>query len=151
MRPKLIAIVALSAVALVGCSAGDATNEQETNAPSESPKVEAAPLVMSEEEADQPGATINPDEIVLNDEEAREAFLGMMQPSFSGWTGDLPHEEDLLSAGMSACKSLDSGVEFLEVEAIDGASDIDPESALAKNNMRIVNAARSSLCMEHLQ
>ena len=38
-----------------------------------------------------------------------------------------------------------------EVEAIDGASDIDPESALAKNNMRIVNAARSSLCMEHLQ
>lgn len=151
MRPKLFAIVAVSAFALVGCASGESTNEQEPSAPSASSNVEAAPLAMSEEDAEQPGTAVNPDEIVLSDEEARDAFIDMMEPSFSGWTGDLPNEEDLLSAGMSACESLDAGVEFLAVEAIGGASSLDPESALAKNNMRIVNAARSSLCMEHLQ
>lgn len=151
MRPKLFAVLAISSVTLVGCSSGENATAPGSSAPLESPKVEAAPLQMSEEEAEQSSTAINPNEVVLTEAEAREAFIDMMEPSFSGWTGELPNEEDLLAAGISACESLDSGTAYLEVEAINGASDLDPESALAKNNMRIVNAARSSLCMEHLQ
>lgn len=163
MRPKLIALLAVSAVALVGCASSNASGEPAAS-PVESPSANA--LVMSSEEADESSVAVDPADVVLTKEEAREAFLRFMEPSFSGWTGDMPDEDALVSAAMLACEKLESGIAFRDVESIKGStlygdvkrSDQTPEqmdkvdsTPLYLNNMRIVNAARSSFCLEQLK
>lgn len=143
MRPKFVSFFAVSAIALAGCSAGEAANDQESNAPSASPKVEAAPLTMSEEEAaveESPEPT---------PESSETDFITFMQPDFSGWKGEFPSDEELLAAGYLACEKLDDGVPEIEVEVIPGSLE-DEESALHRNNWIIVNSAVSALCKQHL-
>ncbi|WP_417364078.1 DUF732 domain-containing protein [Glutamicibacter arilaitensis] len=143
MRPKFVALFAVSAVTLVGCSAGEAANEQESNAPSASPKVEAAPLTMSEEQATvEESAEATP-------ESSETDFITFMQPDFSGWKGEFPADDELLAAGYLACEKLDSGVPDMEVEVIPGSLE-DPTSALYENNRTLVTAAVSALCKEHI-
>ena len=143
MRPKFVALIAVSAIALAGCSAGGSDNEQESKAPSASPKVEAAPLEMSEEEATvKESAEPTP-------ESSETDFITFMQPDFSGWKGEFPSDEELLAAGYLACEKLDDGVPDMEVEVIPGSLE-DPTSALYENNRTLVTAAVSALCKEHI-
>ena len=143
MRPKLIALIAVSAVALVGCASGETGTSQATSSPSESPKVEAAPLVMSEAQATvEESAEPTP-------ESSETDFISFMQPDFSGWKGEFPADEELLAAGYLACEKLDDGVPEMEVEVIPGSLE-DKKSALYSNNQKLVTAAVSALCKQHI-
>lgn len=143
MRPKFVALVVVSAIALAGCSAGEAANDQESNASSASLKVEAAPLTMSEEEA---AVEESPDP---TPESSETDFITFMQPDCSGWKGEFPADEELLAAGYLACEKIDDGVPDMEVEVIPGSLE-DPTSALYENNRTLVTAAVSALCKEHI-
>ena len=143
MRPKLFALIAVSAVALVGCASGESTNGQEPTAPSVSPKVEAAPLIMSEEQA-----TVEESAEPIP-ESSETDFIAFMQPDFSGWHGELPPDEELLAAGYLACEKRDEGVPEMEIEVIPGSLET-PRSPLYENNMQIVTSAISALCKQHL-
>ena len=143
MRPKLIALIAVSAVALVGCASGESTNDQEPTAPSASPKVEAAPLIMSEEQA-----TVEESAEPIP-ESSETDFITFMQPDFSGWKGEFPADEELLAAGYLACEKLDDGVPYMEVEVIPGSLE-DNQSPLYSNNQKLVTAAVSALCKQHI-
>lgn len=138
-----MAIVAVSAVALVGCASGESTNDQEPNAPTVSPKVEAAPLTMSEEQA-----TVE-ESVEPTPESSETDFITFMQPDFSGWKGEFPADDELLAAGYLACEKLDDGVPEMEIEVIPGSLE-NEESALHRNNWIIVNSAVSALCKQHL-
>ena len=162
MRPKLIALIAVSAVALVGC-AGPESNAEPAGA-SSTPA--AAPLIMSAEEAEASSPTVDPTGVAMRNEQAGEEFLKAMDPSFSGWTGELPAENELLSAAQLACEQLRGGTDFLDTEVIEGsvyefskeelktldASERDElrDTPLYANNKRIVNAARSTFCTDTL-
>lgn len=139
MRPKLIALIAVSAIALVGCASGEPSVESSKA----SAKPEAAPLIMTEAEAtaESPSAPIP--------ESSETDFITFMQPDFSGWKGELPSDEDLLAAGYLACEKLDEGVPEMEVEVIPDSLK-DPKSALYENNQQIVNSAISALCKQHI-
>lgn len=143
MRPKLIALLAVSTVALAGCASGESTNDQEPNAPSASPKVEAAPLTMSEEQA-----TVE-ESVEPTPESSETDFIVFMQPDFSGWKGEFPADDELLAAGYLACEKLDDGVPEMEVEVIPGSLE-DPTSPLFRNNRIVVNSAIGALCKQHL-
>lgn len=160
MRPKLIALIAVSAVALVGCAAGEPSVESSKA----SAKPEAAPLVMTEAEAiaESSSAPIP--------ESSETDFITFMQPDFSGWKGELPSDEDLLAAGYLACEKLDDGVPEMEVEVIPGslptltpkeekemtAPEIarfrfdNSKGALYENNRQIITSAISALCKQHI-
>ena len=139
MRPKLIALIAVSAVALVGCAAGEPSVESSKA----SAKPEAAPLVMTEAEAiaESSSAPIP--------ESSETDFITFMQPDFSGWKGELPSDEDLLAAGYLACEKLDEGVPEMEVEVIPDSLK-DSKSAIYENNQQIVTSAISALCKQHI-
>ncbi|MGO4298389.1 DUF732 domain-containing protein [Glutamicibacter sp. MCAF14] len=122
---------------------GESTNGQEPDAPSASPKVEAAPLTMSEEQA-----TVE-ESVEPTPESSETDFIVFMQPDFSGWKGELPADDELLAAGYLACEKLDDGEPEIDVEVIPGSFE-DPSSALYSNNQKIVSAAVSALCKEHL-
>lgn len=139
MRPKLIALIAVSAVALVGCAASEPSVESSKA----SAKPEAAPLVMTEAEATAESSSAPIPESSETD------FITFMQPDFSGWKGELPSDEDLLAAGYLACEKLDEGVPEMEVEVIPDSLK-DPKSALYENNQQIVNSAISALCKQHI-
>lgn len=162
MHPKLIALLAVSAVALVGCSAGESSVEPA--GASSTPA--AAPLTMSAEEAEASSPIVDPTGVAMSNEQAGEEFLKAMDPSFSGWTGELPAENELLSAAQLACEQLRGGTDFLDTEVIEGsvyefskeelktldASERDElrDTPLYANNKRIVNAARSTFCTDTL-
>jgi len=139
MRPKLPALLAVSAVALVGCASIEPSVEP--NATSSRP--EAAPLVMTEAEATVE-STSEP-----TPENSETDFITFIQPDFSGWKGELPLDEDLLAAGYLACEKLDKGEPYMEVEVIPGSLE-DPTSLLYENNRTLVTAAISALCKEHI-
>ena len=139
MRPKLIALIAVSAVALVGCAAGEPSVESSKA----SAKPEAAPLVMTEAEA---AVESSPAPIP---ESSESDFITFMQPDFSGWNGDLPADEELLAAGYLACEKLDEGVPDMGVEVIPHSLK-DPNGPLYENNRTLVTSAISALCKEHI-
>ena len=139
MRPKLIALIAVSAVALVGCASGEPSVESSKA----SAKPEAAPLVMTEAEATAESSSAPIPESSETD------FITFMQPDFSGWKGELPSDEDLLAAGYLACEKLDKGESDMEVEVISDSLE-DPNSPLYENNRTLVTAAVSALCKEHI-
>lgn len=143
MRPKLIALIAVSAVALVGCASGETGTSQAASSPSESPNVEAAPLTMSEEQA-----TVE-ESVEPIPESSETDFITFMQPDFSGWKGEFPADEELLAAGYLACEKLDNGVPDMEVEVIPGSLE-DKDSALYSNNQKLATAAVSALCKQHI-
>ena len=99
-------------------------------------------------------------------EQQREEFASFINPEFSGWTGELPAEEELLSAAKLACKQLKDGKASSQVEVIKGSVykftkeqekklTYEQKRALsdtpnAANNQRLVTAAASAFCLEYL-
>lgn len=82
-------------------------------------------------------------------ESSETDFITFMQPDFSGWKGEFPADDELLAAGYLACENLDDGVPEMEVEVIPGSLE-DTESALYINNRKLVTAAISALCKQHI-
>ena len=158
MRPKLIALIAVSAVALVGCSAIESTDSPEPRG-----TVEAKPLTMSSLEA-------APSDSGEMGENSEREFLEYISPENSGWSGELPPAEDLLSAGYLACEKAESGEPEDSIEVIPGSlptvtkkmeKELRPEelaefvregkkAPLAENNTKLVMSALSGLCKEQL-
>lgn len=166
MRIKTLTLIAVSALALVGCGAAEQTqNVAVSPTPSD---IKASALELSEEEAkaESPAEPVASMQAKRSDEEKRNDFERFMDPKNSGWTGELPPLDSLIAAAHLACEQLDSGIPIAEVEAIEDSvykfSDEEkatltiPElnklrnTPLYGNNLRIVNAARSAFCPEYI-
>ena len=91
MRPELFALIAASAVALVGCSAG------ETPAPQPTPSVASTPSVDVAESPSAQAAT----------EEIEEAYIAEYK-QLAG-NVDLYPEEKLVEIGYEACELMEDG------------------------------------------
>lgn len=178
MRPKLFALIAVSAVALVGCASGEATSEPskklttvESTAPASSTEAEimesdvnakALTMEVTPTETTAP----EPVEAQKNKSYAEQTadFISFINPEFSGWAGDLPPEPELIAAAKLVCKQLSDGVPYERVEAIQGSvykftkeqeEKLNPaekhalmQTPLYNNNMKLVNAASSAYCLE---
>lgn len=120
MRPKLIALVAVSAAALAGCSAPESSEPQPTVT------VTAVPSASAESVS---AASDGDPELFLKSIDFR--WIGEQQFS----------EAELLDAGRDACKQLRDGVDILEVESeLPGISD--------ENQDALAVAAQSQFCPE---
>lgn len=148
MRPKLIAIVAVSAVALVGCAAAESSgNAAITSSPSPTLESEVEAKALSIEPAPTSPAEGDLVEAQKNKtyEEQTSDFRAFINPEFSGWMGELPPESELLAAAKLVCEQLRSGKSYDEIEAIKGSLN---DSSLSFNNKKLVNAASSAFCLE---
>lgn len=159
MRPKLFALIAVSAVALVGCAA-----TKPTVSPVDESDVKAQALKL--DESTSTSVTIDPNEAQKSKtyEEKTSEFLSFIDPEYSGWTGDLPGEAELVAAGKLVCEQLKDGVPYEKVEAIKGSIykftkeqdeklNLDQKRALLEtplylNNQRLVKSASSAYCLD---
>ena len=178
MRPKLIALIAVSAVALVGCASGEVTTTPTPISTESSISETSGATLETVAESDVKAKALKiestPTELVADDpadlqknktyEEQTADFMSFINPEFSGWDGELPPQEDLLSAAKLVCEQLGDGVSFEKVEAIKGSvykftkeqeENLDPDqkrslmqTPLAENNRKLVNAASSAYCLE---
>lgn len=154
MRPKLFAIVAVSAFALVGCSAGETSSELNASAsPSPATEADVKAKALSIESTPTDSVAVDPLEAQKRKtyEEQTADFRAFINPEFSGWAGELPPESDLLAAAKLVCEQLRSGTPYNEVEAIKGSlseNSGEGQSLISANNQKLVNAASSAFCLE---
>lgn len=179
MRPKLLVLVVVSALALVGCAASEEpeiakvdSSDISTSTPSESTSetVEVStvkPKALKIESTPSDSVANDPVKIQANKsyEEQTSDFISFINPEFSGWSGELPPEADLIAAAKLVCEQLKDGVSFERVEAIKGSvykftkeqeESLSMSQKLAlletplyENNRKLVNAASSAYCLEY--
>lgn len=120
MRPKLIALVAASAVALAGCTTA------ETSEPQPTVTVTAVPSASAESVS---GASDGDPELFVKSINFR--WIGEQQFS----------ETELIDAGRDACEQMRDGVDSLETKSgLEGVSD--------ENEHAIAVAAKDGFCAE---
>ena len=121
MRPKLISLLAVSALALVGCTAAESTPE-----PQPTVTVTAAPSASAEgaiqESGDNPGLFLK---------SVNYRWIGEQQFS----------DADLLNAGRDACNQMRDGADVLDVES-------DLRGISEENQDALAVAAQDGFCSD---
>lgn len=133
MRPKLFALLAVSAVALVGCSASEGTPE-----PTATVTVTAEPSASPEETAQAEPTLIVPEETLSPE----DAYLGRARNN--NYTLSKMGDKELLELAEDSCEGLAEGVKIPEVYK---SGDETKRMAV---NLTVRNMAGSQLCPENL-
>lgn len=162
MRPKILAVFTVASLALVGCSSAEAIVQDSTRS-----EVEPAPLEVAVE---RNSPTESPDPFEEMGENSEDEFFAIVGSDDFSWSGDLPSETEFLAAGYLACQQAEDGVADDDIEVIQGAYPVvtdemtedwesweiaeyvreERKSPVAQDNIRLVSAALSSLCKQHL-
>lgn len=133
MRPRIFALLAVSAVALVGCSAAESTPE-----PTATVTVTATPAASPDETAQAeprlavPNETLSPEQKYLNGARMSDHALSKMT------------DKELLKLAEQSCERLAEGEKIPELVTTGS------ETKRLSANMAIRNAAGSQLCPENL-
>lgn len=131
MRPKLIALIAVSAVALVGCVASDGNPEPTVT-------VTATPTASAENGNDAeptlavPEKSLSPEQAYLERAKNNDHTLSKMS------------DKELLELAEESCEGLAEGVKIPEVY------ETGDETSRMSVNLTVRNMAGSQLCPENL-